>query len=123
MFQWLDSGGDGEGGAYESRAQVPLSMVEEHLRPVLGANTLAPSRDFGDANLTANIDGVEVRYCRYLCPYGLCALTGTRVDAEGYAYVCMANRGLDRIHGTESASALAAIFEHVLSRGCLGGST
>ena len=64
---------------------------------------------YGQANMVFDVGGVEVRYCRYLCDYDLCWLTGTRVDSEGFAYTCMRSRGttrvlpdmLDRLHGAQ----------------------
>ncbi len=51
------------------------------------------SDDMGDANVIYEGDGFNLRYCHFLCDYGLCYKTGTRIDADGSVYTCMKQRG------------------------------
>jgi GTP 3',8-cyclase len=74
--------------------------------------------DFGVANYCYDIDGIEIRYCRYLCPFHLCYLTGTRVDAEGYVYVCMSGRGAHRIKPDQDPITSSAIILRAIRAGC-----
>jgi GTP 3',8-cyclase len=91
-------GGGGSGGVMASRPQVEFSEFVQKLQESIGAQmTFAPSDQFGEANVRCLVDDSEIRYCRYLCNYDLCWLTGTRVDASGYAYNCMVNRGIDQL--------------------------
>lgn len=45
--------------------------------------------DMGGANEVFQCGGFSLRYCRCLCPVGLCHLTGTRVFANGLVSACM----------------------------------
>lgn len=116
-------GSNGVGGMMSAHPQVPeqefFSRVDAALdHPV----EFAPTVDFGSANLAAHIGDTEIRYCRYLCPFGLCWITGTRVDAEGFVYTCMANRGLDWFDSQDPDSGLlTAAAESALRRPCRSG--
>jgi len=91
-------GDGGRGGAMASAPHVTYDEFRHRVDESLGAQvTFRPHAEFGDANMAAFIGGTEIRYCRYLCDFGLCWLTGTRVDARRYVYNCMSNRGLDRM--------------------------
>jgi GTP 3',8-cyclase len=73
---------------------------------------------FGSANLAAVVAGSEIRYCRYLCPFNLCWVTGTRLDPWGFVFNCMVNRGLDRITPSMGRRDIAATFERAGRRPC-----
>jgi cyclic pyranopterin phosphate synthase len=89
---------------------VTLDALATQIREALGRSIeFSRTADFGEANLHCFVNGVEIRYCRYLCPYGLCWVTGTRVDAEGYVYNCMVNRGIDRLTDVSPASIVHAL--------------
>jgi len=91
-------GGDGRGGAITSVPHVLYDEFQRRVDDSLGVRvTFGSDTVFGHANMTAVVGGTEIRYCRYLCDFGLCWLTGTRVDARRYVYSCMSNRGLDRM--------------------------
>lgn len=76
-----------------------------------------PSRDNGPANEVARIGAGTLRYCRYLCQFGLCWTTGTRVDAMRYVYSCMVNRGLDQL-ASEHRDAMIRTIEVAAHRDC-----
>ncbi len=78
----------------------------------------APTESFGEANLASRGAGPEVRYCRYLCPFGLCWITGTRVDPRGFVYNCMVNRGLDRIDASMDDVAIREVLDRAGGRPC-----
>ena len=91
-------GGRGSGGVMTSRPQVKFEDFVRQLEESIGAHMIfAASDQFGEANVRCFVDGSEIRYCRYLCNYSLCWLTGTRIDARGYVYNCMVNRGIDQL--------------------------
>jgi cyclic pyranopterin phosphate synthase len=91
-------GGSGHGGLMFARPQVPEDVFRAELSQVLDRPMeLLPTDDFGMANLAVSIDKTEIRYCKYLCPFGLCWVTGTRIDAEAFVYTCMSNRGLENL--------------------------
>lgn len=100
FFEHVEVGNYGSAdtsGTMRAKAHVPF---EEFIR-CLGVAGLAAdfeaSEDMGAANVVATIGRSTVRYCRYLCPPGLCWTTGTRIDPMRYVYSCMVNRGLDRL--------------------------
>lgn len=94
------------------RPQVPLEQVEHQIRQGLGtAVQLLPTPEFGESNLAGRVGGVEIRYCRYLCAFDRCWLTGTRIDPQGFVYNCMVNRGLDRLDDPQPAAVLAVLGE------------
>jgi GTP 3',8-cyclase len=78
----------------------------------------APTESFGQANLASGDAGPEIRYCRYLCPFGLCWITGTRIDPRGFVYNCMVNRGLDRIDASMDNAAVLEVLDRAGRRPC-----
>jgi cyclic pyranopterin phosphate synthase len=103
-------GAAGRGGTMVSAPHVDFDEFRSRLndygdQPI----TFQPDPEFGQANMTAHIAASEIRYCRYLCDYGLCWLTGTRVDPRRYVYNCMSNRGLDRLPIGSSTAIIGAL--------------
>ncbi len=91
-------GGGGSGGVMRSRPHVEFVEFAEQVQKCIGSPmAFAESDQFGEANVRCFVGNSEIRYCRYLCNYNLCWLTGTRVDASGYVYNCMVNRGIDQL--------------------------
>lgn len=43
-----------------------------------------------------------LRYCGYLCPVGMCYMTGTRIDPNGWVYACMERQGQRKIETSDS---------------------
>lgn len=112
-------GANGTGGVMAAKPQVPYEEFLSQARIVLGRTAgFTPAGRFGEANLRHVADGTEVRYCRYLCNFDLCWLTGTRVDPQGYVYNCMSNRGLDRMTGDPTAEEVAGLLHHGSARQC-----
>lgn len=83
-----------------------LELHESHPVEYAGANSVFEGNDF------------TVRYCRYLCPYGLCFMSGTRIDPNATAYVCMDKRGARQIDLTVSAESTTALVCDVVNKGC-----
>lgn len=117
-------GADGYGGTMAAIPHVSFREFEAEVQDALGSHVrFDQAIGFGEANMTCVTDGVEIRYCRYLCVYNLCWLTGTRVDAQGYVYNCMSNRGVDRIQHSSSSSSILDTIELASMRPCRAGAT
>jgi GTP 3',8-cyclase len=101
FFEHVEVAGFGRDGRGGRMAPIPHVAFDEFVRAIESVFThdvcFTRTEEFGEANVRCLIGDSEVRYCRYLCTYDLCWLTGTRVDALGYTYNCMVNRGIDRI--------------------------
>jgi GTP 3',8-cyclase len=54
--------------------------------PSLKVAEVAP---LGGANELIETNGARLRYCRFLCDFRMCYVTGTRIDADGVVYSCM----------------------------------
>ena len=112
-------GADGFGGNMAPRPQIPFDEFTLGLEQVLGHKLqFAESGQFGSANVACTIGETEIRYCRYLCSYNLCWLTGTRVDAHGYVYNCMVNRGIDRLTRLSSIESTLDVLSLATQRPC-----
>lgn len=74
--------------------------------------------DYNGANYVYDGPDFSIRYCRYLCPYKLCYTTGTRIDPEGYVYVCMKQRGKYQITSNQTVDAIKATILSAVSEGC-----
>jgi MoaA/NifB/PqqE/SkfB family radical SAM enzyme len=110
------------GGSMSARPHVSFDDFVVQVVGTLGSNaSFEPAPQFGEANLRCFIGGVEIRYCRYLCPYRLCWLTGTRVDPQGYVYNCMSNRGIDRLAAASPARDILRTIEIASRRPCRVG--
>jgi GTP 3',8-cyclase len=124
LFEHVDVdhyGANGSGGRMAARPHVPFAEVAKQIGNALGrevGDLFAGTEGFGEANLSMQVGDVEIRYCRYLCPFELCWLTGTRVDAAGYTYNCMANRGLDQLSLHADAGGASAIVARASGRRC-----
>ena len=77
----------------KSKEAIPYSIFREIALNYV--TTMERSVDMGEANVIFDGSGENftIRYCRYLCDYGLCYKTGTRIDANGSVYTCMGQRG------------------------------
>jgi GTP 3',8-cyclase len=106
-------GEDGSQGIMSTRAQVPLEEFTESLTARYPEAALTLDSTYRDANLVFTVEGTEVRFCRYLCDYGLCWTTGTRIDPGRNAYTCMSLRGTKRIEADIGQSLRS------LSHGCV----
>jgi cyclic pyranopterin phosphate synthase len=112
-------GGTGRGGVMISRPHVTYEEFVSQLRTSIGPAVVLSAADrFGDANVSCYIGDSEIRYCRYLCNYDLCWLTGTRLDARGYVYNCMVNRGVDRIGPESEHKSIIRLIETASQRPC-----
>jgi GTP 3',8-cyclase len=111
-------GDSGKAADMVARPHITLNDFIVAASTVLNMPRPTTVEPFGDSNVVFKTDvGVELRYCRFLCPYRLCWTTGTRVDPLGYVYNCMSNRGLDRIVGT-AAHAYRKTLSVASSRPC-----
>jgi cyclic pyranopterin phosphate synthase len=112
-------GGGGRGGVMNPRPQVAYEDFIDQLRISVSPDiALSASDEFGEANLSCVVDASEIRYCRYLCSYDLCWLTGTRVDAQGYVYNCMVNRGIDQLRAGADPRSVVDVLQTASHRPC-----
>lgn len=120
VFNYGDSSMSGN---MKAKPHVSAEKVIESISAAIGAKSgdFRPTDQFGESNLSLQVGASEIRYCRYLCPFGLCWLTGTRVDAEGYAFACMSNRGLDRIIDSSDSDSTARLLATAALRECRSG--
>ena len=79
----------------QSQVSIPYNKFQNIIFSSYGSNilTLRNSEDMNEADKLFEGDGFTLRYCHFLCDYGLCYKTGTRIDAEGAVYTCMNRRG------------------------------
>jgi hypothetical protein len=112
-------GAESVAGSMAARPHVSWSeFVAEAEKGARTPLTFLPTPNFGEANLASHDTGQEIRYCRYLCPFGLCWITGTRVDPQGFVYNCMVNRGLDRIDVSMDERAIVEVLDRASTRPC-----
>lgn len=78
----------------------------------------AEAGGFHGANYVITAAGFSWRYCRYLCPFGLCYMTGTRIDPMGAAYVCMEKRFVETISIGDSLAVSKSKLRVVNEKGC-----
>lgn len=74
--------------------------------------------EFRSANYLLSGDGFSWRYCRYLCPFGLCYKTGTRIDPNGTAYACMEKRFVETLSSDEPQKLNMEKLRRVAETGC-----
>lgn len=84
-------------GQIEPQPLVPFETFDAAVSSVFPSVTSTISDDMGPANYIYNCGSLAIRYCRYLCPFGLCYKTGTRIDPSGFVYTCMAGDGKYRL--------------------------
>jgi cyclic pyranopterin phosphate synthase len=102
----------------EAEPRVPFSEFSLILSSVM-PTAIQPSEDvFDGANELYNFDGFSIRYCRYLCPYGLCHLTGTRIDPRGFVYACLVGNGRFRIFPDQTTAESATTIAQAVDWGC-----
>ena len=98
---------------------VSMERFQEAIDSVVGRHLeLREVEIYRGANLACTIGSSEIRYCKYLCPYGLCWTTGTRIDSRGYVYNCMSNRGSATISSTMTDADLAAVVAKASQARC-----
>lgn len=91
------------------KTAVKGSGVEVQIREVPGLD---------GANFTLEGDGFVWRYCRYLCPFGLCHIKGTRIDPGGGVYLCMKKHVVETISELEPLGVSLAKIARVTKGGC-----
>ena len=74
--------------------------------------------EFAGANFILQGDGFSWRYCRYLCPFGLCYMTGTRIDSTGEAYACMEKRFVETLSLSGELAADRDKLARIRNLGC-----
>lgn len=72
----------------------------------------------GEANEVLRTGSYELRYCRFLCDYGLCYATGTRIDANGTVYSCMRYPRIFRLSLNQSLERSAEVLRQVARTRC-----
>jgi len=76
------------------------------------------SEDKGEADIIYDGEGFNLRYCHFLCDYGSCYKTGTRIDANGSVYACMQQRGKFWISEQESLGDSYNTIKKAVQVGC-----
>lgn len=108
-------GGKGNPGSIDTQPHVPFKVFDAEAKLIIGS----PGEDvMAGANTVYTGDGYHIRYCRYLCDYGLCYLTGSRIDPTGAVYVCMERRGLHHITPNEAIKQTAATLRASVAAKC-----
>lgn len=103
----------------EAQPYVPLAEFESALRLVLPDAVHLPPGVFDGANEFYDCGSFSIRYCRFLCSYGLCHLTGTRIDPRGFVYACLIGNGRFQISAEQSVQESARIIEEAVTAGCV----
>lgn len=103
----------------EAQPYVPLAEFESALRRVLPDAKHSPPGVFNGANEFYDCGSFSIRYCRFLCSYGLCHLTGTRIDPRGFVYACLVGNGHFQISTEQSVQESARIIEEAVAAGCV----
>jgi GTP 3',8-cyclase len=108
-------------GVTEAEAQpyVPFGEFESALRIIFPDAVHSPSGVFDGANEFYDCGRFSIRYCRYLCGYGLCHLTGTRIDPRGFAYACLVGNGRFQISPEQSVQESTRVVEEAVACGCV----
>lgn len=102
----------------EAEPRMPFGEFLSILSSAIPA-PIQPSEDiFDGANELYNFDGFSIRYCRYLCPYGLCHLTGTRIDPRGFVYACLVGNGRFCIFPDQTIAQSATTIVQAVDWGC-----
>lgn len=98
---------------------IPFNTFHNIAIEVLNSDvSVGHSEDLNGANYVYEKDGLIIRYCHYLCNYKLCYKTGTRIDSNGFVYVCMGQRGKYQINNIEKLSISASTLERATSESC-----
>lgn len=111
-------------GTVEKPAEIhPKPLVEfpefeENLRRTGVPFDVLEAAGFKGANLVVSGEGFSWRYCRYLCPYGLCWMTGTRIDPNGEVYTCMEKRFGQTLSTSETLATIVSKIQNVRRSGC-----
>lgn len=87
---------------------------------VKSIHTQRTSDDMRFADIIFDGDGFSLRYCHFLCDYGLCYKTGTRIDASGSVYSCMKQRGKFWISPDEPLESSVDTIRRAIQTGCGG---
>ncbi len=96
VFEHVEVLAYGDGKSLGQMQQKPIVRFDDFRSAVFGSGMIrseSTPTEYTGANHVFFGDGFSVRYCRYLCPFGLCYKTGTRIDPDGTAYACMEKRG------------------------------
>jgi molybdenum cofactor biosynthesis enzyme MoaA len=105
-------------GLIEPQPLVPFEHFNSGMRSVFPSARSAISEDMGPANYIYDCGSFAIRYCRYLCPFGLCYKTGTRIDPFGFVYTCMAGDGRYKIDSSETLQRSAESVLASMREGC-----
>lgn len=105
-------------GKMRSFPMIPFDQFDRMARSTIQNCTAASEPRLGESNSIYIGDGFTIRYCRYLCDYGLCYMTGTRIDPSGSVYACMENRGRHTISPKETPAQSILTIESAVEEGC-----
>lgn len=105
-----------------ARMEASPAMLFDQFRAVASDvdSDLRHSTDpvLGHANEVLSGRNYVLRYCRFLCDYGLCHVTGTRIDASGTVYTCMCRERDCRLSQNQSVNHALGVLRTVVELGC-----
>ena len=99
-----------------SKETIPYVDFKNAAFQALGTQRF--SDNMGEADVVFEGEGFNFRYCHFLCDYGLCYKTGTRIDAEGCVYTCMKQRGKYWITSIEPIATSIKTIQKAVNEGC-----
>ena len=111
-------------GTAEQAAQIRQKPIVEfaefeHILKTSGINFRSDEAPgFHGANLVLSAGAFTWRYCRYLCPFGLCYMTGTRIDPAGAAYACMEKRFVQTLSTSDPLEVIQNKLQRVTENKC-----
>jgi len=106
----------GKDAIMNSKESIPYKDFKHIALKVLGTQRF--SDNMGEADVVFEGNGFNFRYCHFLCDYGLCYKTGTRVDSDGSVYACMKQRGKFWITDIEPIATSFKTIQKAIQIGC-----
>jgi MoaA/NifB/PqqE/SkfB family radical SAM enzyme len=100
-----------------SEPTVEFSRFDEIVKSILNVDGNDCAM-LGAANTVYSLPTFEIRYCRFLCRFGLCFATGTRIDPSGHVYTCMNATNRPRIQPGEGMHESRAAVRRALRESC-----
>jgi molybdenum cofactor biosynthesis enzyme MoaA len=105
-------------GIYRAVPAISRLHFDDLVRSRPGFVTAHPCTALGAANEVYKFKHCTLRYCSFLCPHELCAVTGTRIDPLGHVYACMNHGATSVIRPEESLRRSSQTIRTAISVGC-----
>ena len=111
-------GGCGKILDFVPKESVPFEFFHENALRVFPGINHGNAPEMGNANYLYEWEDITIRYCRYLCPFGLCYVTGTRIGPDGSVFICMKQWGRFYIKSWESLEDSMRTIMKAIKFGC-----